>query len=75
MKGSELERLLKSSALRYRVVSRRGSHRKMESPDHPPILFSYHDGADIPPGAVKKVLMKDVQLDEKDAFRILGMKG
>jgi len=75
MKGSALERLLKSSELGYEVKSQRGSHRKMESPHHPPILFSYHDGAEISPNAVKKVLTKDVKLSDEDAQRILGMKG
>jgi predicted RNA binding protein YcfA (HicA-like mRNA interferase family) len=75
MKGSKLERLLRSSGLQYVVVSQRGSHRKMESPHHPPILFSYHDGADVPPNAVKKVLTKDVKLTDEEAQRLLGMKG
>jgi predicted RNA binding protein YcfA (HicA-like mRNA interferase family) len=75
MKGSALERLLKSSDLGYVIKGQRGSHRKMESPHHPPILFSYHDGADVSPNAVKKILTQDVQLSEEDAMRVLGMKG
>lgn len=75
MKGSELERLLRSSELQYTIKSQRGSHRKMESPRYPPILFSYHDGADVSPGAVRKILTKDVGLSDEDARRILGLKG
>jgi predicted RNA binding protein YcfA (HicA-like mRNA interferase family) len=75
MKGRELERLLTSSALGYAITSQRGSHRKLQSPHHPSIVFSYHDGADVSPNAVKKILTQDVGLSEVEALRVLGMKG
>ena len=51
--------------------SQSGSHRRMQSPDHPPLTFAFHDGATIPAGLVRKILVKDVGLDEGEARKLL----
>lgn len=44
--------------------------------DHyPPVTFSYHDGATVPPGVVRKILVKDVGLTEEEAVRLVGEEG
>jgi predicted RNA binding protein YcfA (HicA-like mRNA interferase family) len=69
MRGRELLAVLKR--LGYTVSRQKGSHRVMEAPDRPRLLFSFHDGADIPPGLVRKVLVTDVGLDADEALDIL----
>lgn len=43
----------------------------MEAPGRPRLLFSFHDNAEIPPGLVRKVLVKDIGLDVQAALDIL----
>jgi hypothetical protein len=46
-------------------------HRRMESPSHPPLTFAFHDKATIPAGLVRKILIRDVGLDEEGARKLL----
>lgn len=71
MKAAALLATLMRQPLGYSIVRQRGSHRRLESPGRPPILFSYHEGATVPPGVVRKVLMKDAQLEEAEALRLV----
>jgi predicted RNA binding protein YcfA (HicA-like mRNA interferase family) len=58
--------------LGYEVVTQNGSHRKLESRNgYPKVGFSFHDKATIPGGAVKKILVKDVGLDEDKARELI----
>lgn len=60
--------ILQREPLGYEIVSQRGSHRKLESRNgYPPLMFSYHDKATVPPGVVRKILVVDAGLDEDDA--------
>jgi hypothetical protein len=43
----------------------------MESPDHPPLTFAFHDKATIPAGLVRKILVRDVGLAEDEARKLL----
>jgi hypothetical protein len=43
----------------------------MQSPNYPPLTFAFHDGATIPSGLVRKILIKDVGLDEMEARKLL----
>lgn len=43
----------------------------MESPSHPPFTFAFHDKATIPGGLVRKILVRDVGLDEEEARKLL----
>ena len=71
MKAKRLLAVLERKPLAYEVVRRSGSHRRMQSPDYPPLTFAFHDGATIPAGLVRKILVKDVGLDEEEARKLL----
>lgn len=43
----------------------------MEAEGRPKLLFSFHDSAEIPPGLVRKILVKDVGLAADEAVEIL----
>jgi predicted RNA binding protein YcfA (HicA-like mRNA interferase family) len=71
LKAKKLLAVLERSPLRYRTVRRSGSHRRMESPSHPPLTFAFHDKATIPAGLVRKILVRDVGLAEDEARKLL----
>jgi predicted RNA binding protein YcfA (HicA-like mRNA interferase family) len=71
MKAKRLLAVLERQPLGYEVVRQSGSHRRMQSPGYPPLTFAFHDGATIPAGLVRKILVKDVGLDEEDARKLL----
>jgi len=71
MKAARLLALLERKPLGYREVRRAGSHRRMEAPGRPPIIFAFHDKATIPGGLVRKVLTRDVELGEDEARKLL----
>lgn len=73
MKANEMFALL--SGLGYKVVKQRGSHKKLKAEGRPQLTFAFHDGAEIAPGLVRKILLKDVQLDEAEAGELLGLRG
>jgi predicted RNA binding protein YcfA (HicA-like mRNA interferase family) len=71
LKSKALLALLKRKPLGYEVVRQKGSHRRFESPNgYPPLTFAWHDGATIPRGAVRKVLINDVGLSEEEASEL-----
>ena len=72
LKGRELERLLRRAPLNYSVARQRGSHRRFVAVGRPSLTFSYHDSVTIPPGVVRKILVKDVGLTEAQALELLG---
>lgn len=73
MKAQQLMAVLTRAPLHYRVVRQRGtSHRRLESTaGYPPLTFSWHDGATIAPGLVRKTLVKDVGLTVEEALRLV----
>jgi hypothetical protein len=71
LKAQQLLRILLRKPLSYRVVAQSGSHRKLRSDDYPDINFAWHDGATIPPGAVRKLLMDRIGLSEEQANDVL----
>jgi predicted RNA binding protein YcfA (HicA-like mRNA interferase family) len=71
MKASALLRVLMRAPLQYRIERQRGSHRHLTSPDHPPLLFSFHDGVTVTPRLVRKILVQDVGLGADEALRLL----
>lgn len=46
----------------------------MKAKGRPPLTFAFHDGQNVPPGLVKKILTKDIGLSEEDIRDILGQK-
>lgn len=71
MNAATLLRILERD-LGYRVVRTSGSHRVLESPGRPRLVFAYHSGQTFPPGLVRKILVKDVGLVEERALELLG---
>jgi len=71
MKAKRLLAVLERKPLGYRVARQSGSHRRMESPDYPPLTFAFHDKATIPAGLVRKILVRDVGLVEDEARKLL----
>lgn len=71
LKAKKLLRVLQAEPLSYRIVRQKGSHRKMEAPGHPTIIFSFHDSQTIRPATVKNILCNQVGLAEQDALALL----
>jgi predicted RNA binding protein YcfA (HicA-like mRNA interferase family) len=71
LKAKRLLAILERRPLSYRVARQSGSHRRMESPGHPPLTFAFHDKATIPAGLVRKILVRDVGLAEDEARKLL----
>ena len=71
MKAKRLLAVLEREPLNYRVSRQAGSHRRMEAPGRPPLTFAFHSKATVPPGLVRKVLVKDIGLAEEEARKLL----
>lgn len=71
MKSGALLAILGREPLNYVEVRRQGSHRRLVADGRPPLVFAFHDGVEIPPGLVRKILVKDVGLSEADALALL----
>lgn len=71
MKAKRLLAILERKPLGYRVARQSGSHRRMQSPDYPPLTFAFHHKATIPAGLVRKILVRDVGLAEDEARKLL----
>jgi predicted RNA binding protein YcfA (HicA-like mRNA interferase family) len=71
MKAKRLLRVLERKPLNYRVARQKGSHRRLLSPDYPPLVFAYHDQETVRPQAVRKILVRDIGLVEDEARKLL----
>jgi predicted RNA binding protein YcfA (HicA-like mRNA interferase family) len=71
IKARRLLAILQREPLNYRVERQSGSHRRLVSPTYPPLTLAFHDGQTIPPGLVRKILVRDVGLAEQEALRLL----
>jgi len=69
VKSKRFFKILKG--LGYEVKRQNGSHRVMTAPGRKPLVFAFHDGATVPPGLVRKVLMDEVGLAEDEALELL----
>lgn len=68
LRWPQLRRVLEAPPLRYKVVSERGSHKKLQSDaGYPELRLAFHDNDDLPPGLVRKILVKDVGLPVEEA--------
>lgn len=72
MKASDLIRILRG--LGNEIDRAKGSYKRMKAKGRPPLTFAFHDGQNVPPGLVKKILTKDIGLSEEDIRNILGQK-
>jgi len=73
MRAADLQRLLEKE-FGYYVHTQKGSHKKLRSDDgYQPLTFAFHDGVEIAPGLVRKILVKDVGLTVEAAAQVLGI--
>lgn len=73
MRAQELLRLLEKN-YGYYVHTQRGSHKKLRSDDgYPQLTFAFHDGVEIAPGLVRKILTNEVGLSAEEAAEMLGI--
>jgi len=71
LKARRLLRVLQAEPLGYRIARQRGSHRKLEAPSRPIVVFAFHDSQTIRPSTVKDILCDQVGLTEQDALALL----
>jgi predicted RNA binding protein YcfA (HicA-like mRNA interferase family) len=72
LRWPQLLRILERDPLRYHVVRQRGSHRTLRSDaGYPELHLAFHDRASIPPGLVRKILLRDIGLTESQARSLL----
>ncbi len=72
MKAKDLLSLLQREPLGYYVHRQSGSHRVMRSNGRPQLIFAFHEGATIPSGLVRKILVKDVGLTVDEISALLS---
>lgn len=61
--------------LGYYVQAQRGSHKKLRSNQgYPQLTFAFHDGVEIGPILVRKILTKDVGLTLAAAAELIGIR-
>jgi predicted RNA binding protein YcfA (HicA-like mRNA interferase family) len=72
-KARQLRRVLEREPLAYSAATGTGgSHTKLMSANgYPELLFAFHDGQTLPPGLVRKILVKDVGLTPEAALALL----
>jgi hypothetical protein len=70
----QLQRVLKRKPLRYVLepASGGGSGKKLTSREgYPDLILHFHDKAQIAPGLVRNILVKQVGLTEEEALQLL----
>lgn len=71
MKAGKFLSVLMRAPLDYKITRQKGSHRTLEADGRPKLLFSYHDGAEVPPGVIRKYLVSVIGLSESEALALL----
>ena len=72
MKAKDLLALLSREPLAYYVHRQKGSHKTLCSEKYPTLTFAFHSGQTIPPGMVRKILIKDVGLTPDEISALLS---
>lgn len=52
-------------------VRQSGSHRKLEAEGRYPIFFAFHDRVEVPPVALRHMLVKQAQLSDEEILEVL----
>jgi predicted RNA binding protein YcfA (HicA-like mRNA interferase family) len=71
MKAGKFLSVLTREPLNYEITRQSGSHRTLEAPGRPKLLWSYSDTASVPPGVIRKYLVKQIGLSEDQALALL----
>ncbi len=56
----------------YRVERQKGSHRKLVANGRRPIGFAFHDGSEVPPRALRHMLVERAGLNDSEIKELLG---
>lgn len=71
LKSGTLLAILQGEPLNYVEVRRSGSHRHLVASGRDPLTFAFHDGVEVPPHLVRKILVKSAGLSEAEALELL----
>jgi predicted RNA binding protein YcfA (HicA-like mRNA interferase family) len=71
MKAKRLLAVLMREPLNYHVVRQTGSHRRMKAFGRPSFSFAFHDSRELRPYEVRRVLIEQVGLEEREALDLL----
>lgn len=55
----------------YEERRRSGSHRVLTAPGRDRIVFAFHDGAEVPPAALRHMLMNRARLSDHEILDLL----
>ena len=69
LKAREVLKIL--AKLGYTQQRQRGSHRKLVAPDRSTIGFAFHDGAEVPPTALRHMLAERAGLTDEEIEDLL----
>ncbi|MDE0170774.1 MAG: type II toxin-antitoxin system HicA family toxin [bacterium] len=69
LKARKVLRLL--GKIGYETERQRGSHRKLVAPSRQPIGFAFHDGVEVPPRALRHMLVERAGLTDEEIASLL----
>ena len=69
LKARKVLRLL--GKVGYAIERQRGSHRKLVAPGRRPIGFAFHDGVEVPPRALRHMLVQQAGLTDEEIAGLL----
>ncbi len=69
LKTSKVLRIL--AAIGYEQRRRSGSHRILVCAGRETIIFAFHDGAEVPPAALRHMLMNRAGLSDAEILRVI----
>jgi predicted RNA binding protein YcfA (HicA-like mRNA interferase family) len=72
MKARKLLAVLMREPLGYAVIRQEGSHKILVAEGFPRLVWGHHDGATIPPGLVRTILVKQVGLAVDQALELIA---
>lgn len=70
LKTHRVLRLL--AAVGYQQQRHKGSHRILTCPGRLPIVFAFHDGAEVPPSALRHMLTNRARLTDEEIEALLN---
>jgi predicted RNA binding protein YcfA (HicA-like mRNA interferase family) len=69
LKAKKLLKLL--TGMGYVIVRQNGSHRQLRCDGRGPVVFSFHDGSEVPPHLVRSTLVKQAGLTIEEAREVI----
>ncbi|MGF1647076.1 MAG: type II toxin-antitoxin system HicA family toxin [Kineosporiaceae bacterium] len=72
MKAKKLLAVSMREPLAYTAIRHEGSHKILRAEGFPRLVWGHHDGATIPPGLVRTILVKQVGLTVDQALELIA---